>query len=446
MAAGRPATDVSGPSGLSPDPDAGSYICGRLAEDRSRTGVAWWPLGASYLADPYPALRRLRDTDPCHRCSLTKGFLVSRYRDIDRVLRDYKRFRNSPPRNSQAASPTLPLVGTNPPVHTRLRRLASRAFTAGQMARMEDRVRATAHKLLDRVAEKDTFDLMSAFAKPLPVRVIGRMIGWPKQDFAIFENWSAGVRRPEPFALRIGLAPVVEPLTRCSKNELRQWIRTKWRFDRRLDRLVEERRSEPRDDVVSMMVDAGSDEDDRLTLKEARAMVRFLLSVGNSSTTNLIGNGMLALLRRPEQLQLLRERPDLLADAVQELLRYDAPLQVIRRVATENTEVAGRLVASESPVLLLLGGANRDPDQFPRPDELDFGRADKRHVAFGRGVHRCLGARLAELEGRVAVEVLLERFTDIRLASYPPPSFKRKIMERGLKHLHIRVRRRRRSA
>lgn len=442
MAAGRPLTDVSGPSGLLPDSDVGSYICGRLADDRLRTGVAWWPLGASYLADPYPALRRLRDTDPCHRCSLTKGFLVSRYRDIDRVLRDHKHFRNSPPRNPQVAPP---LVGTNPPVHTRLRRLASRAFTAGQVARMEDHVRTTAHKLLDRVAEKDTFDLMSAFAKPLPVRVIGRMIGWPKQDFAIFENWSAGVRRPEPFALRIGLAPLVEHLTRCSRNELRQWIRTKWRFDRRLDRLVEERRSEPRDDVVSKMVDVGI-EDDRLTLKEARAMVRFLLSVGNSSTTNLIGNGMLALLRRPEQLQLLRERPDLLAEAVQELLRYDAPLQIIRRVAAEDIEVAGRLVAAESQVLLLLGGANRDPGQFPRPDELDFGRADKRNVAFGRGVHRCLGARLAEMEGRVAVEVLLERFTDIQLASAPPPSFKRKIIERGLKHLHIRVRRRRRSA
>ena len=169
-------------------------------------------------------------------------------------------------------------------------------------------------------------------------------------------------------------------------------------------------------------------------------MVRFLLSVGNTLMWSLIGNGLLALLRHPEKMQLLREQPDLIADAVEEFLRYDAPLQLVFRLAAEDTEVAGTPVPAGSRLALLLGSANRDPEQFERPDELDFTRADNRHVAFGRGIHHCLGARLARLEARVVVEVLLERFADIQLAGDPPPTFGRPLPERGLEHLHVRVR------
>ena len=371
--------------------------------------------------------------------------MVSRYQDVDRILRDYKRFRNNPGTTQEEhhqAQPRRPsvdrgLVAADPPVHTRLRRLVRQAFTARQMANMEGYIRAAAHKLLDPAAQRGVFDLMSVLAKPLPVLVIARMIGWPEEDFALIEKWCEGPRRIEPFVQSYRLDAIDPPL---SKEEIRDWIRTSVRFKRRLALLVEERRSSPQDDVVSRMVEAGSHED-QLSLEETKAMLRFLIPVGNAATTNLIGNGVLALLRSPERMQELRERPDLVADAVEELLRYDSPMQVASRVATEDTEIAGHPVASESRVHLLLGAANRDPEQFERPDELDFGRADNRHVAFGRGVHHCLGAPLARLEGRIALEVLLERFADIRFAASPAPTFGRTVVKRGLKHLHVCVRR-----
>lgn len=168
-------------------------------------------------------------------------------------------------------------------------------------------------------------------------------------------------------------------------------------------------------------------------------MVRLLALAGSNLTPNLIGNGILALLRHPEQMQLLRDRPELLPDAVEELMRYDTPVQVNCRRCTEDTEIAGRPVAAGSLVAVLLGSANHDPDRFERPDELDLTRPDKRHLSFGRGVHHCLGAPLARLEFRIALEVLLERFADIQIAA-PPPAFKRMIGLRGPQHLHVRVR------
>ena len=434
---------MSSPHDYDPPP----AVRARLAEDRLRNGVAWWPLATSYLKDPYPTLHRLRETQPCYRSSLARGVLVSRYHDVDRILRDYKLFS----RREAIREPAFPtLVGAKPPTHTRLRRLTSRAFTAGQMMNMEDYIRSTVHRLLDQAdgaTDRFDLDLMSVLARPLPVLVIGRMIGWPEEDFDLFKDWAVG---PEPLTKRwlaeplmqsIGLESAVGPP--FSKQEIRQQIATEVPFDRRLVRLVEERRAEPRDDVVSRMVESGSRED-RLTRGQTIHMLRFLIRVGNSATSNLIGNGLLALLRHPKQLQMLREQPDLVTEAVEEVLRYDAPMQVLRRAATEDTEIAGRSIAAKSWVLLLLGAANRDPDQFERPDELDLTRANKRNVAFGRGIHHCLGARLARLEARVAFEVLLERYADIRLAGSPPPTFGRTVAKRGLMHLHVRVERRRR--
>ena len=439
-----------------PDYNPPSAIRARLAEDRLRNGVAWWPLGISYLKDPYPILRRLRETRPCYHSSLARGVLVSRYHDVDRILRDYKLFSNCSRRRHQLEATREPdksnpvLVATDPPTHTRLRRLTSRAFTAEQMTNMEDYIRAMVHRLLDQAdgaADLFNLDLMSVLARPLPVLVIGRMIGWPEEDFDLFKDWAVGPEpltsrwHVEPLMSRLGLVSAAGPP--FSKQEAHQRIATEVRFNRRLGRLLQERRTEPRDDVVSRMVEPGS-RDDRPTPGQTISMLRFLTTVGNSATSNLIGNGLLALLRHPKQMQMLREQPDLVAEAVEEMLRYDAPMQVLSRTATEDTEIAGRSIAAESSVLLLLGAANRDPDQFERPDELDLSRANKRNVAFGRGIHHCLGARLARLEARVAFEVLMKRYADIRLAGSPPPTFGRTVTKRGLTHLHVRVDRRRR--
>ncbi len=420
-------------AGSSLDFDIAPEVYSRIAEDRRNNEVPWWPLDAGYINDPYPHLRRLREAAPCCRSSLIGGFLVTRYRDVDRILRDFKRHSSGP-----ATGTSSELAHCNPPDHTRRRRWASSAVTPGHMSQMEDYIRAAAHKLLDQKSDGGVFDCISVLAKPLPVLVVGRMIGWPREDFALLEEWAEGAAegiylRPT-FLQHMGLAPQSK-----SKKRLRQWLRTVVLFDRRLVRLVQERQADPQDDVVSRIVTARS-RDDRNTLPEAVTMVRFLLSVGNTLTWSLIGNGLLALLRHPEKMQLLREQPDLVADAVEEFLRYDAPLQLVFRWAAEDTEVASTPVPTGSCLALLLGSANRDPEQFERPDELDFTRADNRHVAFGRGIHHCLGARLARLEARVAVEVLLERFADIQLVSDPPPTFGCPLPERGLEHLHVRVR------
>ena len=421
------------PVGSSSDPDVPPHVYDRLAEDRLRNGVAWWPLGTSYLADPYPDLRRLRETGPCLRCSLTRGVLVTRYQEVDRVLRDYETFRLGTRQRRERGGPSM--VGSDPPEHTRLRRFARRAFTPGRMDRMEDYTRAAAHNLLDRVVDQGVFDWMSALAKPLPVLVVGRMVGLGEDDMGLFKTWNES-RRYQLDSYRRRMGWLREPTP--SKERLRQWLRSKVLFTRCIARLVEERRSKPRDDMVSRLVAADS-QGDRLTHEEAEAMLHLVLSVGTGSTRDLIGTGLLALLRHPKHMRLLRERPELIADAVEELLRYVTPIQVVRRIAARDTEVAGTPVAAESQLTLLVGAANRDPEQFERPDELDFARADKRHLAFGRGIHHCLFARLSRLEARVAFEVLLERFADVQLDDSRPPAFARRVAVRQLKHLHLQT-------
>ncbi len=427
------------PVGSSSDSDVLPHVYDRLAQDRRRNGIAWWPLGASYLADPYPDLRRLRETAPCLRCSLTGGVLVTRYQDVDRTLRDYETFALATRQQRERAGPSM--IGTDPPEHTRLRRLARRVFTPGAISQMEEYTRATAHKLLDRVADQDVFDWVSVLAQPLPVLVIGRMVGLPRTTVDIFKEMIENRYQLEFYTRVMGWLREPTP----SKERLRQWLRAKVLFTRRIARLVEERRSEPRDDAVSRLIEA-EDQGDRLSHEETEAMLHVVLGVGNGSTRDLISIGLLTLLRHPEHMRLLRDRPELLADAVEEFLRYDAPVQLVTRISVKDTEIAGIPVAAESHVTLLYGAANRDPARFERPDELDFARADKRHLTFGRGIHHCLFARLVRLEARVAFEVLLERFADVQLASSPPPAFARKAMMRELKHLHIRVRRHRPAA
>ncbi len=404
----------------SSDSDVLPHVYDRLAQDRRRNGIAWWPLGASYLADPYPDLRRLRETGPCLRCSLTGGVLVTSYQEADRVLRDHEAF---PRMRSSAERP-------------RLRRFATRAFAPWAMEQMEEYTRATAHKLLDRVADQDVFDWMSVLCQPLPVLVLGRMVGLGEDDMELLKKWTEIRRRYQLDGYVRRMDWLREPTP--PKEYLRQSLRTNMLVGRRIARLVEERRSEPQDDLVSRLVEA-DDQGDRLTPLEANGLLQRLLLAGYKPPTSFIGRGLLALLRHPEHMRLLRERPELLANAVDELVRYDGP-HVILRIAARDTEIAGTPVAAGSFVTLLIGAANRDPARFERPDELDFARADKRHLGFGRGVHYCVGARLARVEARVAFEVLLERFADVQLDDSRPPVFGG-VLPRGPKHLHVRVRR-----
>ena len=407
-----------------------AYIHAGLAGERLRTGVAWWPLAPSFVADPYPAYRRLRERDPVHYSALTQQFVVSRYADLDRILRDHRSFSN----DLQRARSSRGSLGTrkklkpsmlvqDPPDHTRLRGLVNRAFTPRSVAKMEDYIRATAHRLLDEVEGTDEFDLMKAFAVPLPTIAIARMIGVPERDLDRFKVWSDR------------LARALEPLLTPAEQEA--VFRTDQLLAEYHMEIIEERRHEPRDDLVSRLVEA-EEQGEKLTPDETIVMLRLLLIAGNETTTNLIGNGVRALLQNPDQLALLREQPDLVPRAVEELLRYDSPVQLDMRIARHDLEIGNRTVRAGTMISLAIGSANRDPERFRNPDELDIERPDQGNISFGRGIHHCLGAPLARLEGRIALEVLLERFDRIGFGTRPP-KYRPTVVLRGLEHFDVRV-------
>ena len=402
----------------------------RLVGEWLRTGVAYRPLSPRFVADPYPLYRKLRERDPIHRSIFADQVVVSRYADVDRILRDHRNFGNefSSATSSEGSIATRKklkqsMLAQDPPDHTRLRSLVSRAFTPRQAAKMEGYIRATAHTLLDNVADAGEFDLMKVFAVPLPTIVIARMIGVPEGDFSRFKVWSDDLARAlEPF-----LSPEEEEAVFRADEELAAYFTG----------IIEQRRREPRDDLVSRLVEA-EDEGDRLTSDETKVMLRLLLAAGNETTTHLIGNGVRALLRHPDQLALLREQPELIPSAVEELLRYDAPVQLDARIARRDLELGGVAVKEGTLVTLAIGSANRDPERFNEPDRLDITRSGQANISFGRGIHHCLGAPLARLEGRIALEVLLERFDQLEFGSRPP-KYRPTVVLRGLEHLDVRA-------
>ena len=406
------------------------YIRARLAEERLRSGVAWWPLAPEFVADPYPAYQRIRERDPVHHSILTEQVVVSRYADVDRILRNHRDFSNDlqQARSSYGSLATRKklkpsILVLDPPDHTRLRRLVNRAFTPRSVAGMEDYIRATAHSLLDQVEEADEFDLMTAYAMPLPTIVIARMIGVPGRDLDRFKTWSYHLAR----ALEPLLSPQEVELVHQSEQQLADYHRA----------IIEQRRRDPRDDLISRLVEA-EEQGDKLTSDETIVMLRLLLIAGNETTTNLIGNGVRALLQHPDQLSLLRARPELIPSAVEELLRYDSPVQLDMRIARRDLEVGDRSVRSGTMLALLIGSANHDRARFRRPHELDIQRAGQGNISFGRGIHHCLGAPLARLEGRIALEVLLDRFSGIGFGARPP-RYRPSVVLRGLEHFDVRV-------
>ena len=413
------------------------YIKARLAQERWQSGVAWYPLDPKFIANPYPTYRELREKDPYHPSPLTGALVLSKYEDIDEILRNYKVFSNGRARASsgnrvrrgvaeQIQSEIQPSMLTlDPPDHTRLRGLVSRAFTPRQIAKMEDHIRATAHALLDEVEGQHEFDLMSNLASLLPTVVIAEMIGVPTEDRAQFKQWSDRFAR------------VLEP--NLDERELGQVFDTAQRFDSYFKQIVAQHREQPRDDLVSRLIEA-EEEGDQLSEEEMIVTLRLLLVAGNETTTNLIGNGLKALLEHPEQLELLRQQPELIDNAIEELLRFDSPVQVDGRVTLDECQIDRHTLKPDKPVSLLIGGANRDPEAFADPERLDITREDAGNISFGRGIHHCLGAPLARLEGKIAFEAMIERFGDIQLGRRAPV-YKPNIVLRGLKHLDIRVER-----
>ena len=399
-----------------------------LLLERWQSRIAYNPLSDRMTQDPYPAYAALRARAPVHRSRLINAWLFTRHSDVDAVLRDHRNLNNDPrtgalssrQRAMLPSSDEFTMLFLDPPDHTRLRELVNKAFTRKAVDALESRIRRVLRSLLDDIHDPAGFDLMQAVAQPLPVIVIAEMLGVPPEDRAQFKIWSHQRAR------------LLEPT--ISAHERQAGESAAKAFDAYFRSIIKARRAAPQDDIVSALVQA-EDEGERLSEREMLNML--LLIAGNETTTNLIGNGILALLRNPDQLQRLRDDPGVIPAAVEELLRFDAPVQVdFRRVLTD-CEVNGFPVRKRDNLAVLLGAANRDPDVFENPDRLDVTRSGSSHLSFGRGIHHCLGAPLARLEGRIVLEMLLDRFSSISLLA-DHPLFRKSIVLRGLQSLPLR--------
>ncbi len=363
------------------------------------------PFAPEAKPDPYPVFTRLRREAPVHPVPLPDGrrmWVVTRHDDVEAALRD-PRLSERDPRVDALPPPMNRIIrhqmlGQDPPDHTRLRRLVSQAFTPKLVASLEPRVQHIADALLDRVQLHGHLDLIDDYAHPLPLTVIAELLGIPDADHGPFRRWSHAAVANEIVAVADWRAEAMAELADY------------------LEVLFARKRRDPGADLVSGLVHA-ADGDDRLSDDELMAMVWLLIVAGHETTVNLIGNGLLALLRHPAQLRSLRRGPALLPAAVEELLRYDGPVETSTpRFSTAEVPLPGGTVPADELVLVVLASANRDGARFHDPDVLDVHRADTRHLAFGKGTHYCLGAPLARLEGRVAIGTVLRRLPGLRPA------------------------------
>lgn len=362
--------------------------------------------------DPYPLYERLRAEGPLHR-SRIKVWSTTSHELANKVLRD-RRWGVRANTGEYSGVTVLPedesegfdfsFLEVDPPDHTRLRRLATPAFTAKRILGYRGRVEETTHRLLDKAMRKGSFDLIADFANPLPIAVIADLLGIPEVDSEIFASYGRVVGK----ALD-GVSSV---------RHAKELAGARRDLAAMFTRLLRERTREPKDDVISILAVALQDE--KLTEYELVTCCQLLLIAGFETTVNLIGNGMLAFLSNPEQWTLLREDSSLSAKAVEEVLRYDAPVQNTMRIAHEDLELGGRRFRAGSHLITLLGAANRDPSVYSAPARFDLTReSPAEHLAFSSGIHYCLGAPLARLEGAVAFEVLAERLPRLRLAGRP---------------------------
>ena len=398
-----------------------------MARERLESGVAFNFFSRRLLANPYPIYRRLQTRDPVHRSRLIKGWVLSRHEDIDAVLRDSRRFGNDRASTQDAnlrfdSEEPRSMLYRDPPDHTRLRSLVSKAFTPRAVRALRPRVEKIADDLLDSLDGADSFDVIDAIAYPLPVAVICEMLGVPQEDRGPFREWSNDAS--------LSIEPLLDDRRVATSKDTLSKLRDYF------SDLAERRRADPGEDLVSVLTQI-EDEGDRLSHLELQLMLVLLLVAGNETTRNLVGNGLLALLRNPEQLDRLRREPDLIGPAVEELTRYDSPVQIDGRSVREDTEVGGVPMERGQYLMLLLGAANRDPEAFDDPDVLDVSRERNPHLGFGRGIHHCLGAPLARMEAEVMLGKLLERFPNVRLAG--TPLRRRQIVLRGLSSLPVCV-------
>ena len=384
--------------------------------------------------DPYPIFRRLQQHAPVCFNAAMGGWLLTRYGDVSAALRDPRlssrrstAFADRLPPDAQAQ--IAPLVRnitgwtlfTDAPAHTRLRALINKAFSVRLAEAMRPRLQSIVDALLDAVEKRGKFEVMRDLAIPLPVMVIGGMLGLPDRDCDRLRTWSDALAAF--FSGRIDAQSIGRVSTAIAE------------LDTYFGSVIAERRQRPGDDLVSLLI-AAEEEGRLLDDQELRSTCVMLLFAGHETTTHLIGNGLYLLLQHPLQRDRLVASPNLGPSAIEEILRYESPVQWQSRITLDDIEVGGQTIPKKSRLFLMLGAANRDPTQFPESDRFDIGRQNNRHLAFGQGPHYCVGAALGRLEGHIAIRSTLNRFPHLRLVNPTPEWFENSVL-RGLKQMPL---------
>ena len=384
------------------------------------------------LADPYPLYARLRTEDPVHWDPFLHVWVVTRYADVVRVLRDFAADRTPTPEqltemgladlNPIARVMVRQMLFMDAPAHTRIRGLAAHAFTPARVAVLRRHIGEITERLLDGILPQGRMDVIADLAEPLPCIVTAEMLGVPVEDHRTLKAWS------QDFAEMLGNFqhnPDRVPKILKAVEGMTDYFRS----------AMADQRRRPREGLVNTLMNAEID-GDRLTEDEVIANCIVTMVGGQETTTNLIGNGVLTLLRHPRELSRLRDDLSLVPSAVEELLRYESPSQHTGRLAPADVEIGGRRIRARQAVIAVMGAANRDPDRFPDPDRLDLARQDNRHVAFGWAAHFCFGAPLARIEGQIALEAILRRLDGLALEP-APLVWRTNLGLRGLKGLPV---------
>ncbi len=396
---------------------------------------AFAPDDLSFIADPYPIYAEMRERAPIWYHAPTDHWLVSRFADVNALLRDrrFGRTYHHVTTHAEMGRPEEPdwhgpfwhlirsgILDMEPPDHTRVRSLVSKAFTPRMVEGMRERIRLMMDGLVDDIAGAGEFDLLSALAEPLPVAVIAELLGVPPEDRGSLRPWSADI---------CGMYEL-----HPSEETARTAVRACVEFSDYLRTLSRRRRADPRDDLISALAQV-VDDDERLTEDELIGTCVLLLNAGHEATVNVTGNGWWSLFRNADQLARLRRNVRLVPRAIEEMMRWDTPLQMFERWVLEDSEVCGTMVPKGAELGLLFGSANRDPAVFDHPDDLDIAREPNPHVSFGAGVHFCLGAPLARLELETSFATILRRLPTLQLVE--EPSWKPNYIIRGLRELRV---------
>lgn len=387
-------------------------------------------LSPAVLDNPFPYYAHLRQEAPAYWIEPMQAWAISRYEDVYSALRTPSVFSSAKwwkATSAQDMDPSLEaphIMASDPPVHTRLRKLINRAFTPRLVGALEPRIRELTNQMFDQMASHNPVDFMRELAIALPITVIAELLGVEQERRADFRRWT------DAFVAQVG-GMATEAINAQARQDLAD-------FHAYFRHMIAVRHKEPQDDLISGMVRA-QDEGQMLTSGEVFNLATFLLLAGNETTANLIGNTILAVLQHPEQIATVRANPALIPNLIEEGLRYDSPIQIIPRHTTQDVKIAGQTIPAGAAVLIALGSANRDERVFPQADRFDVTRENaKEHVAFGFGIHFCLGAQLARLEGVAALETLLARYAHLSLCAEDMTRDLSSFIPRGLKTLPVR--------